>query len=235
MFSASAAQYQAKVMRLHTDLKVAVGPKAVGGWSEEQWTNEFDGHNVFVLQGAVFLDAITRNFVSLANVNLLIFDDCHQSTLPDHPYAQVMQHYKALCNKKKPCILGLTASVITKDITMPAELNNTLHTLESSLSSVTEMATDILVGELTESQPEEVVDTCLDYTDKTGLIEQIDEILENAVIFLMDSTVGFNAENGETDPLEVPNLALNEVRIVLKELGPWGAGELQLRNGYLLC
>lgn len=68
-------------------------------------------HSVLVLTPAIFNDALSRAFVTLEDVQLLVFDEAHHCR-KRHTYAQIMAKYRATAPAARPRIFGMTASPV---------------------------------------------------------------------------------------------------------------------------
>jgi endoribonuclease Dicer len=68
-------------------------------------------HGVLVLTPAIFNEALSRGFVALSDVQLLVFDEAHHCR-KRHAYAQIMSKYRALPREVRPRIFGMTASPV---------------------------------------------------------------------------------------------------------------------------
>ena len=95
-----------------------------------------------------------------------------------------MSYYDKTEVHARPRVLGLTASILTGQCTTPKALEQSLYNLERVLDSQAETATDMVVADLNGAKPREILVECDEYVDTTGLVEQLGEILESAVIFL---------------------------------------------------
>ncbi|XP_028968970.1 endoribonuclease Dicer [Galendromus occidentalis] len=129
-------QQQTAYLKRHLNASVAsfVGAMRVDDWTGTQWWQEFDQHNVLVMTPTILNNILNANFVSMANINLLIFDECHCATGKD-PYVQIMQnHYMSTHPTSRPRILGLTASVLNKRV-KTSEMMDRIEELECKLGA----------------------------------------------------------------------------------------------------
>ncbi|KAI3913389.1 hypothetical protein MKW98_003868 [Papaver atlanticum] len=127
---------QAEVLRINTDFKVEeyYGAKGVDVWTAEHWENERKKNDVMVMTPQILLDAMRKAFLSLDNVCLLVFDECHRTT-GNHAYAKIMKEFYHR-SANKPKIFGMTASPVTKKGNSSAEnCNDQMASLESVLDS----------------------------------------------------------------------------------------------------
>lgn len=84
------------------------------------WQNELSENRAIVTTAQVLLDSLSNGFISMKQINLLVFDEAHH-TKKNHPYAKIMKsHYlRETDTAKRPKILGMTASPVdaqTKDM-----------------------------------------------------------------------------------------------------------------------
>ncbi|CAG8634049.1 16813_t:CDS:2 [Funneliformis mosseae] len=118
---------QASVINANCDLKVKhfCGEMGVDLWSEKQWRNYFENFDVLVMTAQIFLNILRHGFISLTQVNLLVFDECHHAS-KKHPYNLIMREFYDRCpEEQRPKIFGMTAS--------PVNTRSTLHSASSHL------------------------------------------------------------------------------------------------------
>lgn len=98
-----------------TNLNVCLytGDMRVDFWSKEKWREEFDKHDVLVMTSHTLVNILNNSFITIKNINLLIFDECHNAA-KKHPYAQILRFFDQYSVEEQPHILGLTASIINK-------------------------------------------------------------------------------------------------------------------------
>ena len=82
-------------------------------WDKSTWASHFANNMVIVCTAAVLVDCMMHSFISLAQINLIIFDEAHHAK-GDHPYARLMKDYfvQELDIAKRPRIFGMTASPV---------------------------------------------------------------------------------------------------------------------------
>ncbi|KAK2950414.1 Dicer [Blattamonas nauphoetae] len=80
-------------------------------WDRKQWQAEIRDHDLMIFTGQIFHDILQHAYISLNEVLLIIFDECHH-TQRDDVYSKIMNNfYHRFPNKDAlPRILGLTAS-----------------------------------------------------------------------------------------------------------------------------
>ena len=85
----------------------------------------WEKYNIFIAIPTILYKLLSRGFLKISEINMLIFDECHH-TGADHPYNKIMNEfyffYKKHPNKKDykgiklPKIIGLTASPLKSSI-----------------------------------------------------------------------------------------------------------------------
>ncbi|XP_058511537.1 endoribonuclease Dicer [Ochotona princeps] len=220
--SANQVAQQVSAVRTHSDLKVGEysDPEVSASWTRERWSQEFAKHQVLIMTCHVALDVLKNGYLSLSDINLLVFDECHLAIL-DHPYREIMK----LCENCPSCprILGLTASILNGKCD-PEELEEKIQKLEKILKSNAETATDLVVLDRYTSQPCEIVVDCGPFTDRSGLYDRLLVELEEALGFINDCNVPVHSKEG--DSTLISRQILSDCRAVLVVLGPWCADKV---------
>ncbi|KFP33679.1 Endoribonuclease Dicer, partial [Colius striatus] len=220
--SANQVAQQVSAVRTHSDLKVGEysSLEITEPWTKEKWSQEFSKNQVLVMTCHVALTVLRNEFLSLSNINLLVFDECHLA-IQDHPYREIMK----ICEDYPSCprILGLTASILNGKCD-PAELEEKIQKLEKILKSNAETATDLVVLDRYTSQPCEIVVDCGPYTDKSGLYGRLLKELDEALSFLNDCNISVHSK--ERDSTLISKQILTDCRAVLVVLGPWCADKV---------
>ena len=55
------------------------GAHGVDNWSRERWHDEVSGHQVLVMIHQVMLDAVSREYIRISDLALIIIDECHHA------------------------------------------------------------------------------------------------------------------------------------------------------------
>ncbi|XP_068874283.1 endoribonuclease Dicer isoform X3 [Aphelocoma coerulescens] len=194
--SANQVAQQVSAVRTHSDLKVGEysSLEITEPWTKEKWSQEFSKHQVLVMTCHVALTVLRNEYLSLSDINLLVFDECHLA-IQDHPYREIMK----ICEDYPSCprILGLTASILNGKCD-PAELEEKIQKLEKILKSNAETATDLVVLDRYTSQPCEIVVDCGPYTDKSGLYGRLLKELDEALAFLNDCNISVHSKERDS-------------------------------------
>lgn len=207
-------------------------------WSKERYHNEFEKHQVFVATAQLFVDAVKHSFISINQLNVIIFDECHHGR-KDHPYHELMKQFKYIEPAKQPRIIGLSgmligiASSITED-TVEDELTALESTFLSTIVTVNRLQEykNVL---LYSTNPKEgflrydLTDPC-DLT--TQLIERVSEIRWDLSVIKFDSLVTIDPQTlrKKEQPKKVKELSLlfEDFKYELEEMGLFG-GYLSLQ------
>ncbi|KAF5005885.1 hypothetical protein FDECE_7698 [Fusarium decemcellulare] len=146
------------------------------------WDKQFSDKMVVVCTAQILLDCLNNGFITISQINLLIFDEAHHAK-KEHPYARIMRNHYLRHQGDKPRILGMTASPVdaqTKDVKGAA------LELESFLcSEIATVSDDVLIESMArQKQIEERVDyDTLEFPEdsKTTLWDEIaGQVLRNS-------------------------------------------------------
>ncbi|CAG8574135.1 14728_t:CDS:2 [Acaulospora morrowiae] len=144
---------QANVIKTNCDVRVKhfCGEMGVDLWSEKQWKEYFENNDVLVMTAQIFLNVLRHGFISLSQVNLLVFDECHH-TSKKHPYNLIMREFYDRCpEENRPKIFGMTASPVNTR----SEIHSASH-LEHSLNARVFTASDTEELRKYVNRPEEI-------------------------------------------------------------------------------
>ncbi|XP_074663232.1 endoribonuclease Dicer-S-like [Tubulanus polymorphus] len=218
-------EQQAKAIRYHTDFTVGnyIGALGVDLWTGEKWIEEFQKYQILVMTPQIFSDLLHHGFISLSRINLLIFDECHMA-VKNHPYVNIMKFHD-VC-EEHPAILGLTAAILHSKCRSDSELDKTIRNLELTLRSVAVTSSDMIALDAFGTRPEEILIVVDEYEDKTGLVREFSDWLDDALYFMENVLINVNEEDGEKDPRNLAKYALQECSWILHTLGPWCAAHV---------
>jgi ERCC4-related helicase len=104
-------------------------------WHKERFRVEFESHDVIVATAQLFVDAIKHSFVSIAEINVLILDECHHARV-NHPFHELMKQFQYANRDKLPRIIGLSGMLtgISSSVTSD-NVEDELRALEATLLS----------------------------------------------------------------------------------------------------
>jgi endoribonuclease Dicer len=100
-------------------------------WSRKLWEKHFNENMVIVCTAEVLRQCLHHSFISMDQINLLIFDEAHHAK-KDHAYARIIKDFYATAPKTTllPKIFGMTASPVDARVDVKkaaSELEAMLH------------------------------------------------------------------------------------------------------------
>ena len=106
-------QYFALCANLSFEIASICGAHTADIWTRDKWTDVLEKTDVIVCTADILLHALTRGFVKISQINLLIFDEAHHAK-KDHPYAKIMRDFYPRESQDQilPRVFGMTASPI---------------------------------------------------------------------------------------------------------------------------
>lgn len=206
-------------------------------WSERRYHEEFDKNQVFVATAQLFVDAVKHSFISIEQLNVIIFDECHHGRM-NHPYHELMKQFKYIQPAKQPRIVGLSGMLIGISSSLTENsVDKELKALESTF-----LSTIVTVHNLQEcknvllhsTNPKE---SCLRFNVtepcdlQTSLIELVGKIRWELSLMKVDSQLRIDPQSlRRTKPKKLKELSLlfEDFCYTLKEMGIFG-GYLSLQ------
>ncbi|KAL7910502.1 hypothetical protein GGI35DRAFT_493076 [Trichoderma velutinum] len=105
--------------------------------SQEYWDKQLAENMAIVCTAQILLDLLSCGFISMSQINLLVFDEAHHAK-KSHPYARIIKDHYMRLRDARPRILGMTASpvdALTKDVRYAAaELESMLCSKIATIS-----------------------------------------------------------------------------------------------------
>lgn len=100
-------------------------------WSQAKWEKHFANNMVIVCTAEVLRQCLHHSFISIDQINLLIFDEAHHAK-KDHTYARIIKDFYAAAPTGTilPKIFGMTASPVDARVNVKKaalELEGLLH------------------------------------------------------------------------------------------------------------
>jgi endoribonuclease Dicer len=122
------------------------------------WDKLFANNMVIVSTAQVVVECIYHSFLSMAQINLLIFDEAHHAK-GNHPYARLIKdHYiQEFDVTKRPRIFGMTASPVNVRGLSAEHIRKAAHNLEALLHSKIATTTDQMLASNNITKPLEEV------------------------------------------------------------------------------
>ena len=173
----------------------------------------WESFNVFVAIPTIIYKLLSKGFLKISEINMIIFDECHHANA-DHPYNKIMNEfyffYKKHPNKKDfkniklPIIIGLTASPLKSGIkgSIGESAQKAMEQLSENLDCCIVIDPDMIkeenIGNNDEGGKEIFLednfiqvnshDSAENYTDLINIIyECFDELLQLSIIDLSKS------------------------------------------------
>ncbi|KAK4774624.1 hypothetical protein SAY86_009559 [Trapa natans] len=133
--SVNLVNQQFKVIKENTGFQVGeyYGAKGVDEWRATHWMKELSEHDVLVMTPQILLDTLRKASLSLEEVCLLIFDECHLAR-GNHPYTRIMKEFYNEVGSK-PKIFGMTTSLMPRVASSAIKWKNQMAELEIVLDS----------------------------------------------------------------------------------------------------
>lgn len=81
-------------------------------WDICRWQDEYSHNDIIVITAQTFINNLRHAYIKMADIALLIFDECHHAR-KSHPYNCIMsEFYFKLSRPDRPKVLGLTGTPI---------------------------------------------------------------------------------------------------------------------------
>ncbi|KAJ3318342.1 hypothetical protein HDU76_000861, partial [Blyttiomyces sp. JEL0837] len=192
---------QSNYIRQNCDLKVKqyYGALGVDSWTSDKWKEELSAGRVLVMTPAIFESLLRRAYISIDQVNLLIFDECHHAR-KNAAYNQIMSLYYTSCPvERRPKIFGMTASPVSSN----NESQTSIRQLEANLCSRAVTVEDLQDVEIQSRKPSEEIWEYEVTMFQSAFLEQMEELGIRQVEHLRK--------------------VYNDTLMLSRELGPWCA------------
>jgi endoribonuclease Dicer len=151
---------QSNVLRYGLDQNVEgiCGAMGTSLWRKATWEKTFANNMVIVCTAAVLVECMMHSFITMARINLLIFDEAHHAK-NDHPYARIMKDYYPhdTDSSARPRIFGMTASPVDVKGLSAEHVKESARELERLLQSKIATTTDDMLASNSITKPEEDV------------------------------------------------------------------------------
>jgi endoribonuclease Dicer len=151
-------------------------------WDRKKWEKHFEKNMVIVCTAEVLRQCLHKSFISMDQINLLIFDEAHHAK-KGHPYASIIKDFYLQQEKKAtpPKIFGMTASPVDAKI----DVKKAATELETLLNCEIATTADASLREFTNIGLEEMVAkyATLGPEFETPLLHQMMEKLKNNKVF----------------------------------------------------
>ncbi|EUC50760.1 hypothetical protein COCMIDRAFT_80904 [Bipolaris oryzae ATCC 44560] len=151
---------QANVLRCGLDQNVEgiCGSMGASLWSKSTWQSHFDKNMVIVCTAEVLVQCMMHSFITMSQINLLIFDEAHHAK-SNHPYARLMKDYylQETDVSQRPRIFGMTASPVDTKGLSADHIKEAAGNLEKLLHSKIATTAESTLASNSISRPDEEV------------------------------------------------------------------------------
>lgn len=168
------------------------GDMGVDLWNREQWKKHFSKNMVIVCTAEVLRQCLHHSFISMDQINLLIFDEAHHAK-KDHAYARIIKDFYVTQEKHLllPKIFGMTASPVDSKTDVrkaAAELEGLLHSEIATAGDA-----DLSGFKITSEQEKILIYESLNPKFETPLYQQMRQNLEKNTVFRKPLTFALQA------------------------------------------
>lgn len=216
------ARQQAEVLRKRFPPEMVglySGDMNVDNWKKDKWREEFEKNKIVVATVQIIVDVITSGYLSIADINVLIIDECH-SGKGDHPMHQLMSKFQHVPDKSKhPRVIGLTG-ILMRSVCNPNQVEDQLVALENTYHSTIATVENLQEYNAVMEYSTDPVESVIRYRPLASpqLLQHIRDEIE-ALIQVVESYRLDNLKNQKAKTLkqDAPS-KVKEIRSLLKDL-----------------
>uniref|UniRef100_A0A182JTE0 Dicer-2 n=1 Tax=Anopheles christyi TaxID=43041 RepID=A0A182JTE0_9DIPT len=130
------AKQQAQFFTRHMPFNVRLYTSEVNvdAWKSDRWHHEFTEGQIIVSTSQILLDVLRHGYMTPANINLIVFDECHRA-IGQHPMHAIMKEIVAAPASERPRILGLSGTLLFKELKQAAQVPEELERLENTFNA----------------------------------------------------------------------------------------------------
>nr|AIY24625.1 dicer 2 [Graminella nigrifrons] len=146
---------QVEQIRTNTPFEVKgyCGDMGVDMWEKDTWNREIEEHGILVMTSQILVNLLSWKYVTLRDIAIIVFDECHHA-VNDHPMRQIMQLFKNIPASQQPRILGLTATLLNKNVAVN-KVDEEIRNLETTFLSQIATADDENLVKVYSTNPQE--------------------------------------------------------------------------------
>ncbi|KAK5683827.1 Dicer-like protein 1 [Elasticomyces elasticus] len=134
---------QFAVLEKNIDHKVSrvCGADGVDNWNKAKWVKLFAENKVIVATADVLHQCLAHSFITMEQINLLIFDEAHHAK-KNHAYARIIKDfYLELAEEKgRPRVFGMTASPVDAKTDVEQAANELEALLHCRIATTSDMS-----------------------------------------------------------------------------------------------
>uniref|UniRef100_A0A182R5E4 Dicer-2 n=1 Tax=Anopheles funestus TaxID=62324 RepID=A0A182R5E4_ANOFN len=127
-------QAQFFVRHLPFNVKLYTSEVNVDAWKSDRWHKEFSEGQIIISTAQILLDVLRHGYMNPSNINLIVFDECHRA-VGQHPMHAIMKEIFAAPAKDRPRIMGLSGTLLYKELKMPTQVPAELERLENTFNA----------------------------------------------------------------------------------------------------
>lgn len=223
------AKQQAQFFTRHMPFNVRLYTSEVNvdAWKNDRWKQEFQDGQILVSTTQILLDVLRHGYLTPANINLIIFDECHKA-VGQHPMHSIMKEVVTVSKELQPRIVGLSGTLLFKELKLVSQVGEELERLENTFN-----ATITTVGDWEQYQhvqsystnPNEVVGW-YSTSAQLSLVNKCNELVQEFIAKLeiihlpkYETLSKVTLRQGYAKPVKEIRKALNEITSQLSELG----------------
>uniref|UniRef100_A0A182MEF3 Dicer 2 n=1 Tax=Anopheles culicifacies TaxID=139723 RepID=A0A182MEF3_9DIPT len=130
------AKQQAQFFFRHMpfNVKLYTSEVNVDAWKSDRWHKEFNDGQIIICTAQILLDVLRHRYMNPTNINLIVFDECHRA-VGQHPMHAIMKEIVAVPAKDRPRVIGLSGTLLFKELKMPQHVPAELERLENTFNA----------------------------------------------------------------------------------------------------
>lgn len=177
------AEQQKVYIKRHTSLTVGhyTGDTGVDYWKEDKWREELDKHQVLVMTAQILLDILMHRYLTLNDINLIVFDECHHA-VNHHCMSKIMKMFESIPLNNTPRVLGLTATLLNSTV-KTCRVVETVSSLEETFYSKIATIQNVTEVESFSTCPDET-HVAYDLPRSSLIIDDVGKILDDLSDFI---------------------------------------------------
>lgn len=227
------AKQQAEAARNVFTYNIAVitGEQNVDAFNESEWLKYLNENEILVMTAQCFYDGVSRQFIKLDQVNVLVMDECHHAR-KGHVFRQIMQKFEGI-DMNHCRIIGLSGILIgvdnsTKPYVASEEMRQLEITMQSTIISVNN-AYDQDNSDFYGTKPQEIIvhfmkqpnDPCVQM-----IHSKLELLITKVSTFKIDKNITYLNKRSllETSPNYIRDLnsLFKDVIYQMEEMGAYG-------------
>ncbi|XP_014473379.1 PREDICTED: endoribonuclease Dicer [Dinoponera quadriceps] len=208
---------QAEYIKRHTCLtcKGYSGDMKVDVWKEDRWKLEFDEIQVLVMTAQILVDIITRGYMKLDRINLIIFDECHRAVY-NHPMRQIMQLFENYPKEQQPRTLAMSATLLNSNIKSD-KIQSTIKDLEVTFQAKIATVQSVeCIQEYCTNPKENIIK--YDTYVASALAVDVNDIIEESVNVLKNIILDTDKIFLESSPYFQPKKKSSKLISIMKDI-----------------